>query len=86
MQEADLDKVATRNGDIQASVPDQGHRTPVRGWRLRGRDRRRDDRRPVVSVLPPRRHHDHGPGSSAAGRLDGNDLDQLGRSVGRTTP
>src|SRR6202011_190976 len=38
-EEADLDEVATRNGDIQASVPDQGHRSPAAGGSLRGRDR-----------------------------------------------
>jgi hypothetical protein len=78
--EGHLDEVATRNGDIQASVPDQGHRTPAAGGCLRSRDRRRADRRPVVSMFSPDRHHDHGSRLTAATFLDRDDFHQFGRS------
>src|SRR5471030_1453941 len=38
MQAADHDHaLAARNHHFQASVPDQGHRSPASGWRLRRR-------------------------------------------------
>jgi len=76
----ELDEIATRNGDFCASVPDQGYRPPAAGGSLRGRDRRGTDRRPVVSVLPPRRHHDHGSRRAAAAFLDRDVFHQFGRS------
>jgi hypothetical protein len=75
----ELDEVAARNGDIQAFIPDQGHRPPAAGRSLRSGDRRRTDRRPVVSLLPPHRHHDHGSRRAAAPPVDRDAFHQFGR-------
>src|SRR5487761_2742934 len=82
-QKGDLDEIATGNGDIQVSVPDQGHRTPTAGRCLRSRDRRGTDRGPVVSLLPPRRDADHGSRRTAASLLARDVFHQFGRPGGR---